>query len=178
VDADEAAHIPTSSARQRSNPGRGPLVGDDAQGPAAAEAGSSTLADLAEGSFQPCWTTRARQEQVRRLVLCSGKIYYDLAGTSSATALARRVALIEQLYPFPGRAEGALVASSRGWSSRLGAGGAPNMGAVARARHRLEENLPERHAPLRRPPLACEPEPGLPTAHLREQDRIVREALA
>ena len=48
---------------------------------------SATLADLDSGSFAPVIDdTGADKATVRRLVLCSGKIYYDLAGTTSDPA--------------------------------------------------------------------------------------------
>ena len=52
------------------------------------------------------------------------------------------------------------------------------MGAWRSIRHRLEEALPA-GVPLRYVgrPWRASPSEGYPTAHLREQDRIVREAL-
>ena len=52
------------------------------------------------------------------------------------------------------------------------------MGPWRAIRHRLEENLPEgvRLRYVGRPWRAS-PSEGYPTAHLREQDRIVRAAL-
>lgn len=66
---------------------------------------ASSLRDLAEGGWQPVIdAARARQQpqQVRRLILCSGKMYVDLDTSehrdkSPAIAIAR----VEQLYPFP-----------------------------------------------------------------------------
>jgi 2-oxoglutarate dehydrogenase E1 component len=60
---------------------------------------------LAEGSWQPViddGNARAHPENVRRLILCSGKIYVDLVtselyGSNPEVAILR----IEQLYPFP-----------------------------------------------------------------------------
>jgi 2-oxoglutarate dehydrogenase E1 component len=68
------------------------------------QAGSSPR-DLAEGHWQPVIDDdqAARQpEDVRRLVLCSGKVYVDLVtagqrGQSLSVAIVR----LEQLYPFP-----------------------------------------------------------------------------
>ena len=63
-------------------------------------------------SFQPVLDDPgADHYAVRRLVLCSGKVYYDivgheLRGLSTTVAVAR----IEQLYPFPLEAVAALVA--------------------------------------------------------------------
>ena len=44
----------------------------------------------------------AEHAAVRRLVLCSGKVYYDIVGHEArAAAPAVAVARVEQLYPFP-----------------------------------------------------------------------------
>jgi 2-oxoglutarate dehydrogenase E1 component len=53
-----------------------------------------------------------------------------------------------------------------------------NMGAWRTTRHRLEETKPD-GVPLRfvGRPWRASPSEGYPTAHLREQDRIVRAAL-
>ena len=64
---------------------------------------ASSLSDLADGAFQPLLdATVADKAAVRRLVLCSGKLYYDIAHTRRR-ARTRQVAVarIEQLYPFP-----------------------------------------------------------------------------
>jgi 2-oxoglutarate dehydrogenase E1 component len=54
-----------------------------------------------------------------------------------------------------------------------------NMGAWRTIRHRLEAPLRELEVPLvyTGRPWRASPSEGYPTAHLREQDRIVREAL-
>ena len=69
----------------------------------------------------------------RRLVLCSGKIYYDVVGHElRRDAGTVAVARIEQLYPFPMQAglgaRRVLPGARRG---RLGAGGAAEHGPVA-----------------------------------------------
>jgi 2-oxoglutarate dehydrogenase E1 component len=142
---------------------------------------ASSLADLAEGSFRPVLDDPAAdRERVRRLVLCSGKIYYDLVGHEAREAADHvGVARIEQLYPFPVAAAGALVAGYPHLEELVWAQEEPqNMGAFRAIRHRLEEALPE-GVPLRYVgrPWRASPSEGYPTAHLREQDRIVREAL-
>jgi 2-oxoglutarate dehydrogenase E1 component len=66
---------------------------------------ASTPRDLAEGQWQPVLYDRQagqQADQVRRLILCSGKIYVDLVtderrDKTPSVALAR----VEQLYPFP-----------------------------------------------------------------------------
>lgn len=61
----------------------------------------STLEELAEGSFQPIIDdATADPEKVERLVLCSGKLYYELLAKKEESA-AENIALVrvEQLYP-------------------------------------------------------------------------------
>jgi 2-oxoglutarate dehydrogenase E1 component len=141
----------------------------------------STLADLSEGSFQPVIDDGgADPERVRRLVLCSGKVYYDIVGHElHAAADEVAVARIEQLYPFPVGAAGRLVGRYPRLDEIVWAQEEPqNMGAWRAIRHRLEEAKPDR-VPLRYVgrPWRASPSEGYPTAHLREQDRIVRAAL-
>ena len=168
--------------RQALDPSARPLIVMTPKGLLRLKQASSTLADLAEGSFRPVLADGSVDaSQVRRLVLCSGKIYYDLAG-HELRAEARGVALgrLEQLYPFPVADAAELVHGFPQLSEVLWAQEEPqNMGAWRAIRHRLEEALPE-GVSLRYVgrPWRASPSEGYPTAHLKEQDRIVREALA
>jgi 2-oxoglutarate dehydrogenase E1 component len=145
---------------------------------------ASTLDDLTARSFQPVLDDpTADHYSVRRLVLCSGKVYYDivgheLRGQAATTAVAR----IEQLYPFPLAAVAALVASYPELREIVWAQEEPqNMGAWRSLRHRLEETAA--HAPYAATvqyvgrTWRASPSEGYPGLHHREQDRIVREAL-
>lgn len=65
----------------------------------------SSVKDLVEGSFEKVLDDSCDPGQVQRILLCSGKVYYDLAAQREALnrtdmALIR----IEQLYPFPNHA--------------------------------------------------------------------------
>src|SRR5881392_4110331 len=168
--------------RQALDPAARPLVVMTPKGLLRLKQAASTLPELAEGSFRPVLDDPAADKaEVRRLVLCSGKIYYDLAGHELREG-ARHVAIarIEQLYPFPVEAKAAVVGSYPNLAQVVWAQEEPqNMGPWRAIRHRLEENLPE-GVKLRYVgrPWRASPSEGYPTAHLREQDRIVREALA
>src|SRR5207237_4871712 len=75
---------------------------------------SSTLSELADGGWQPVLDDPAGgdKERIRRLVLCSGKVYYDIVGHADrAAAEPVAVARLEQLYPFPVQAARELIAS-------------------------------------------------------------------
>ena len=144
---------------------------------------ASTIEELSTGSFQPVIPDPTAGSDVRRLVLCSGKVYYDIVGHDArpgATDVA--VARMEQLYPFPveaARRADRVVAEPRG--DRLGAGRAAEHGRLA-----LDQASPRRRRPLQLVGRGvtyigrtwrASPSEGYPTAHQIEQDRIVRAAL-
>ena len=144
---------------------------------------TSTLEDLTSRSFRPALDDPlADHYAVRRLVLCSGKVYYDivgheLRGLSPTVAVAR----IEQLYPFPVEAVAALVSSYPELREVVWAQEEPqNMGAWRSLRHRLDEA--GAHAPYAAAvqyvgrTWRASPSEGYPTLHHHEQDRIVRRA--
>ena len=142
---------------------------------------ASTLDDLASGEFRPVLDDPAvDREQVTRLVFCQGKIYYDIVGHEErARATSVAVARIEQLYPFPVEQAAAVVRGYPNLRELVWAQEEPqNMGAWRTLRHRLEGSKPE-SVPLSYlgRPWRASPSEGYPTAHLREQDRIVRAAL-
>jgi 2-oxoglutarate dehydrogenase E1 component len=145
---------------------------------------SSSAQELAEGAFRAVIDDPGiDRDAVRRLVLCSGKIYYDISGHDQrSTAHDVAVARLEQLYPFPVDEVTALVAAYPRLEELVWAQEEPqNMGAWRSLRHRLEDaaragSIVPRVAYVGRPWRAS-PSEGYPTAHLREQDRIVREAL-
>lgn len=61
---------------------------------------AASLRDLSEGRWQRIIDDpQAAPEQVRRLILCSGKVYVDLRGHAPEPTIA--IARLEQLYPFP-----------------------------------------------------------------------------
>ncbi|MEW6637419.1 MAG: 2-oxoglutarate dehydrogenase E1 component, partial [Actinomycetota bacterium] len=66
---------------------------------------ASGLEELSEGRFHPVFDdeeARGRAGSVERLILCSGKIYMELAGSEyREEAVDTAIARIELLYPFP-----------------------------------------------------------------------------
>ena len=159
-----------------------PLVVMTPKGLLRLKAASSTLADLAEGGFMPVLDDPgADRDAVARLVLTSGKLYYDIQGHEDRPAArAVAVARLEQLYPFPVAAAAELTQSYPNLRELVWAQEEPqNMGAWRTIRHRLEAAAPD-GVPLHfvGRPWRASPSEGYPTAHRLEQDRIVREALA
>src|SRR6266576_3117048 len=99
--------------RQALDPSARPLVVMTPKGLLRLKQAASTLADLSEGAFRPVLgDPSVGSSEVQRLVVCSGKLFYDLAGHElREQAKAVAVGRIEQLYPFPVDAYGQLVRS-------------------------------------------------------------------
>jgi 2-oxoglutarate dehydrogenase E1 component len=120
------------------------------------------------------------REDITRLVLCTGRVYYDLqrhADRAKADEVA--VARVEQLYPFPTGELRELLAGYPELETVVWAQEEPrNMGAWRSLRHRLEDAIPE-HVGLEvaSRPWRASPSEGYTRDHVAEQDRIVREAL-
>ena len=167
--------------RQALDPNARPLIVMTPKGLLRLKEASSSLDDLAHGRFEPVLDdpTVTDRGAVTRLVLTSGKLYYDLVGSElRAQAPNVAVARIEQLYPFPVEPAGRLVASYPSLDEVIWAQEEPqNMGAWRANRHRLEEAVDG--TPLRYVgrPWRASPSEGYPTSHLRAQERIVREVL-
>ncbi len=143
---------------------------------------SSEIADLAEDSrFQPVLGEPGVQdEKVTRLVLCTGKIYYDLVGhpdrrDNEGVAVGR----VELLYPFPELPIRELIARYPNLSEVVWAQEEPrNMGARAHMFPRLMQIMPDQiHFGYIGRPERASPGEGYPAAHIAEQSRIVRTAL-
>ena len=139
---------------------------------------TSTIADLAEGTrFQPVLAEPGvEHEQVTRLVLCTGKIYYDLVGhpeRPSHPGLA--VGRVELLYPFPEGQILELMNSYPNLHEVLWVQEEPrNMGARAHMFPRLMQIMPDEiHFGYIGRPERASPGEGYPAAHITEQSRIV-----
>jgi 2-oxoglutarate dehydrogenase E1 component len=63
----------------------------------------SELKELSEGRFKKVIHSKADPKKVRRILLCSGKVYYDLAQRREEENKRDEVAIVrlEQLYPIP-----------------------------------------------------------------------------
>jgi 2-oxoglutarate dehydrogenase E1 component len=142
---------------------------------------TSRVEELAGGRFQPVLAEPGVDpERVTRLILCSGKIYYDLIGQDEP---ARRpevaVGRVELLYPFPQAEILEIVGSYPQLQEVLWVQEEPrNMGARAHMSPRLLQILPEnlQFGYVGRPERAASGE-GYPVAHATEQNRIVTTAL-
>ncbi len=161
-----------------------PLVVMTPKGLLRLKSAASTLDELAGARFRPVIDDPdVDAGRVERLVVCSGKVYYDIVSheTRNETKGTVAVARLEQLYPFPVDAFGALITSYPSLRELVWAQEEPqNMGPWRSLRHRLEDAV--RDAPVRvtcvARPLRASPSEGYPSAHRKEQERIARSALA
>jgi 2-oxoglutarate dehydrogenase E1 component len=145
---------------------------------------TSHLDELTQGGFRQIIDDPRLDDEAKRradrLVLCSGKVYYDIVGHEAfGEAEGVAVARLEQLYPFPVAAYDELLSRYPTISEVVWTQEEPqNMGGWRAIRHRLEEGLPS-EVELRYVgrPWRASPSEGYPTAHRLEQDRIARESL-
>jgi 2-oxoglutarate dehydrogenase E1 component len=142
----------------------------------------SSVAELAEGTrFEPVLAEPGvSDERITRLVLCTGKIYYDLSGHSERQGNpAVAVGRVELLYPFPERNIRELIARYPRLQEVVWVQEEPrNMGARAHMFPRLMQIMPEAiHFGYVGRPERASPGEGYPAAHAGEQSRIVRTAL-
>jgi 2-oxoglutarate dehydrogenase E1 component len=140
---------------------------------------ASPLKELTGGKWKPVIDDEIAQPAIRRLVLCSGKLYLDLASSEfreqhSEVALVR----VEQLYPFPVNDLQALIEQYADLQEIVWAQEEPkNMGAWEFMSWRLERLVnrrwPVNYVGRRRSPSSAE---GSLTAHKINQAKIIEYA--
>jgi 2-oxoglutarate dehydrogenase E1 component len=147
-------------------------------------AATSRLDALTSGKFRAVLDdadARDRRDAITRLVLCSGKVYYDLlAAPARAQASHVAIARVELLYPFPAAELTELVRAYPKLGEVFWVQEEPrNYGARKFVLPKLRDLTPAAIAikDVSRPERAS-PAEGYPAAHQAEQARIAREALA
>jgi len=141
------------------------------------------LEDLTEGHFRYILddpSAAERREKVERLVLCTGRVYFDIdASERRAGAEDVAIARVEMLYPFAKEQLEGVIASYPNLKEIAWVQEEPrNMGAWKVMSRRMPELLPEGVALtyIGRQGRASTSE-GYSGAHAREQERIVLTAL-
>jgi 2-oxoglutarate dehydrogenase E1 component len=144
---------------------------------------ASAPRELAEGRFRMLIDddeARARAAEIRRVILCSGKMYVDLVG-SDRRAAARDIAIgrLEQLYPLPMRElrsmlDGYAAAEEIVWVQEE----PENMGAWDFVRPHLIDVAGGRPVRCIARPRSASPAEGSAARHARQQRALVDAALA
>ncbi len=143
---------------------------------------TSSLDELADGHFQPVIgeVDSVIPSKVQRVVICSGKVYYDLLEARRARGLDDVAILrLEQLYPFPRDQLQVAVAPYAAanqfiWCQEE----AQNQGAWDQIKHRFHRLIDDhgriyyvgRHS-------SAAPAVGLRSVHVEQQERLIDEAL-
>jgi 2-oxoglutarate dehydrogenase E1 component len=168
--------------RQMRQSFRKPLIVMSPKSLLRAELSVSPLEDLTRGSFARVIgeIDPLTPAEVRRVVFCSGKVYFDLLKARRKEGL-RDVALvrIEQLYPFPSEEYDANLARFPNAREVVWCQEEPqNQGAWYQIRHRLQDAGVGRRPVLYagRAPAAA-PATGIPRIHELEQQALVATAL-
>jgi 2-oxoglutarate dehydrogenase E1 component len=164
--------------KQARDPRRRPLVVLTPKSLLRLPAAASSLADLTGGAFRAVLDDPAAIESPRVLV-CSGKVYYDLMAEAEKRERRPAIVRLEQLYPFPAEELQATLANHLKAREIVWVQEEPrNQGAWRFLHERLQAILPAGAtlSYVGRPERAS-PAEGYPAAHAKEQARIVGEAL-
>lgn len=182
--------VPTTPAqvfhmlrRQMVRPYRKPLVVMTPKSLLRHKLAVSSLDDLAHGKFHLIIPEidDIKVKDVRRLVLCSGKVYYDLLQQRRKNKQ-KDVAIIriEQLYPFPKKALKALLQEYAHVKDIVWCQEEPkNQGAWFPSKHNIEECLlAEQSLHYAGRGFYAAPAVGTVKRHAQEQQQLVDDALA
>ncbi len=168
--------------RQMLRPFRRPLVVMSPKSLLRNKLATSSLDELANGEFRPVIGDVDVQDRkkISRLVMCSGKVYFDLLERRREAGLEHiAIVRIEQLYPFPWRLLRQELAHYPNLSEYYWCQEEPkNQGAWYATRHKLQEVIGEdnRLYYTGREALPA-PAVGYPGQHTQQQAALVAEAL-
>jgi 2-oxoglutarate dehydrogenase E1 component len=147
----------------------------------------STLADFGPGtSFRRILAETeqlADAAKIRRVILCSGKVYFDLSAERRKRKIDNVVILrVEQLYPFPFSSLGVELARYPGAEVVWCQEEPENMGAWSFVDRRIERalsglNMKATRAVYIGRPEAASPATGSARTHVKEQADLVERAL-
>ncbi len=143
----------------------------------------SGIQELATGRFMPVIDEidELSPSAVTRLVLCSGKVYFDLLKARRAAAEAPvAIVRLEQLYPFPAEGYEAVVRKYVNAHEIVWCQEEPqNQGSWYQIRHRLQACLTEKHSLLYAGRAgAAAPATGIAGLHEQQQKDLVSAALS
>jgi 2-oxoglutarate dehydrogenase E1 component len=144
----------------------------------------STLADLQQGGFEEVIADKSvKASEVTRVLICSGKVYYELIKEREARAL-KNIAIVrlEQLYPFKYEKVGTIIDGYPKMKDLIWVQEEPkNMGAWFYVKDRLDERLSggKYQHMIRCVARKTSPSPaaGLLKVHEREQKELIDRAL-
>lgn len=145
----------------------------------------SPLENFTEGStFRPVigdTFERADNNSVKRVILCSGQVYYDLVAGRAERKLENDIAIVrvEQLYPFPYDEVKAELDKFPNAKDVVWAQEEPrNQGAFHQLRHRIEKILGEQQKlSYAGRPASASPAVGYMSKHIAQLKQLVEDAM-
>lgn len=168
--------------RQMIRPYRRPLIVMTPKSLLRHPAATNTIEELTSGSFKPIIDDvrfQKTKDDIARVVLCSGKVYYDLldkANTENINDIA--LIRIEQLYPFPEDLLEKLLKTYSNLKSLVWCQEEPrNQGAWDSAKHRFRKYEDRYFVHCISRPAAAAPAVGSHKVHLQQQNELVEKAL-
>ena len=166
--------------RQLVRPLRKPLVIMSPKSLLRHPASTSSLTDLSSGTFLPVIDDPRAPRQAKRVVACSGRVWFDLEAARAARGL-DGIALvrIEQLYPFPEAAFRAVLNAYPEAGTFVWAQEEPmNQGAWYQTLHHLNRCAPGgRRFHYAGRPAAAAPASGYVSRHRAELEALIGDAL-
>ena len=143
----------------------------------------SSLQELAKGGFQTVIgenTAGIDAKAVRKIVICSGKVYYDLTGARRERELVDVAILrVEQLYPFPHKALEAEMRKYPGATQVVWCQDEPqNQGAWFFVQHHIQDALKDgQRLSYAGRPASASPAAGYYDKHYAQQKELLTAAL-
>lgn len=146
----------------------------------------STLQEMAESSFQVVLdeTDQLKPENIRRLIICSGKVYYDLRAERRLRKI-DDIAIIrlEQLYPFPHGDFEKCLNQYKNLASIVWCQEEPmNQGAWYSSQHHLrrpiQEHFPNIYLEYVGRDASAAAAAGYPALHLKQLTQFIDQALS
>ena len=182
--------IPTTPAqifhllrRQAIRPMRRPLVIMSPKWILRHKLATSSLEELANGEFHNVIDDQLEPAEVRRVVLCSGKVYYHLLEEREERGI-NDIALIrlEQLYPFPDDELEDILRPYSNIEDIIWCQEEPmNQGAWYSSQHHMRHVIqhlkPELHLSFVGRESSAAPASGYMSVHLEEQKQFINQAL-
>ena len=171
--------------RQVIRPLRKPLVVMSPKSLLRHKLATSTLEELAEGSFQTVLDEldELNPEKVRRVLLCAGKVYYDLLERRRAEEIDDiAIVRIEQLYPFPADDLNDVLKKFSNLKEVYWVQEEPmNMGAWYSSQHHMRRALaeinPDLHLEYAGRDASASPAAGYMALHLQQLEQFIKDAL-
>ena len=168
--------------RQALRPTRKPLIVMTPKSLLRHRSSVSSLSEITEGSFNPLiGDETVAPKDVRRLIFCSGRVYYDLASLRSEHDIEDMAIIrLEELYPFPVEEYAATMERYAHVSDIVWCQEEPqNQGAWYQIRHRLQAPLTEKQQlSYAGRPDAAAPASGIFGLHSMKQNNLLFSALS